>query len=487
MRILLYGRDTSGLINNLANGLKLLGYDVQTAAAENNPYYGHKFSISVSPNDLIASINETGVIPSQKFYDFVDQFDLFIFNTGPTLLPGMEDFPILRKMGKKIIFRNTGSNTRFLYPGSLQWNEAGAIFPLAEYEIDALEYHPYDWSQPWAYFQNDLTYAYNLAPKLYKECMCALYADAVTNGPAHTSLTFYPYFAGINTFDPTGIQPHIPGRVKPIILHAPSREIYKGTSYILACLEELKNEGVDFELVCPGKISNNKLKQLLGVADIVIDAIFYGAHGILANEGMASGCLVLGTNDWNEQPVPYNRPVVPINLSNLKEQIRRAILDLPFRLRVAEAGIEYVNAVHHPKIAASYLISCLERAKENSYDYYPTLFLDNPFRPDYQEWITRTKARLVTERPLHCDHRKDIIPPFLQVLFTRALFKTGVHPDTDMESFLRCNFTLENIQTSLLPRWDASKLKKVNKWLSIGEKAGYGLPNTEYIPNTELL
>lgn len=487
MNILIYGSNTAGLIHNLGKGLEQLGHTVQTASTNKNRFYAHSFTLTLSFEDLIESIFPDRVVPSRKFFSLAEQFDVFIFNSGITLLPGMYDLHLLRQMGKKIIVRNTGSCTRFIYPGSLLWNYAGHLFNISAEELTELFEPKHDWTKTSSYFEN-IAYAYHLAPKLYKECMCALYADAVTNGPAHSSLCFSPFFAAINTFDPEGITPHIPSRIKPIIIHAPSREAFKGTRDILACLEELRAEGLDFELVRPEKIPNKQLKRLLHLADIVIDDLACGSHGILANEAMASGCIVLGANAWDISPIPFHRPVVPISRTNLKQQIRRAIQDIHFRKKVAEAGIEYVNAVHRPDIAASYLLQSLERASQKAYDYYPTLFLDNPFRPDYQAWIEQTHAQLyIPDGEGTPTHRKDAVPPFLQELFGRALFKAGVHPETDVENFLHYGYATEKLQHHLLPRWDASTLTKVNPWLWIGKNAGAGLSRVEYIPADELL
>ena len=487
MKILFFGANTAGLIYSLGKGLRELGHQVRTASINRNAFYEHSFSFSLSSSELIESATDETIIPSQKFYDLAAQFDVFIFNTGITLLPGMSDLPLLRKMGKKIIVRNTGSCSRFIYPGSRLWNHVGHPFNIsAEERAELIQPKP-DWRKKTSYFEN-ITYSYHLAPKLYKESMGALYADVVTNYPEHGSLSFSPFFAAINTFDPENIVPCIPGRSKPIIVHAPSREAFKGTRDILACMEELRSEGLDFELVRPQKMPNRELKQLLHLADIVIDALGCGGHGILANEAMASGCVVLGINNSEACPLPLHRPIIPVNRTNLKEQIRRAVLDVPFRRRVAEAGLEYVNAVHLPANAAKYMMSCLERSQQKTYDYYPTLFLDSPFRPDYQAWIEKTQAQLyIPEGEGEFTHRQDVIPPFLQQLFSKALFSSGVHPATDLSHFLCHGFTVEKLQAHLIPRWDAGKLTKVNPWLSLGEKAGHGLPKTEYIPENELL
>lgn len=475
MKILISGANTAGTLYNLANGLTALGHDVSSLSIGGGGFYRHHFSLSISPDTLVAARTATDITPSAAFYSLAEEFELFIFNSGITLLPGMRDLPILRRLGKKIIVRNTGSCTRFLYPGSLLWNHAGAPFSLSQEELRELACPAADWNSISSYFA-PITYAYHLAPKLYKECMCALYADAVTNGPAHSSLSFAPFFAAINTFDPEGINAYIPGRSKPVILHAPSREAFKGTADIMASLEELRTEGLDFTLVRPQKLPNHELRKLLHHADIVIDELACGGHGILANEAMASGCLVLGANSPTVSPLPLHRPVVPINRQNLKEQIRRAVRDLAFRRRVAEAGIDYVNAVHRPPAAAAYLLSCLERGLHRDADYYPTLFLDNPYRPDYAGWIRQSRARLTTpDGTCPMVERQDEIPPFLRALLAKSLFRTGVHPQTDMQKF-RCSGYIDNLQEQFLPRWDTARLRQANPWLWMGESAGRGLP-----------
>ncbi len=494
MKILFAGLETSAVIRNLSLGLGELGHDVDTAIPVHNPFYKYSYTYEIPPHFFVRALaGESGdrpflcsqIVPRDEFYEFVEPYDVVVFHTDDILLPGMSSIPILRRMGKKIIFRNTGSNGRFLYPGALLWNRYGALFNISGEEADYLQNPKGDWTNPQEYL-GYVAYAYRIGPKLYKECVNALFTDVITNCPAHSSLNFSPFFLGLNTFDPQGIDPRIPARQKPVIIHAPSREAFKGTRDILACLEELRAEGLDFELVNPHKMPNRQLRKLLGMADIVINDLACGNHGILGNEAMAYGCAVLGTNSPEVAPLPLHRPVIPITRATLKAQIRRAVLDVPFRVRVAEAGIAYVNAVHHPARAAAYLLSCLERAAEKDYDYYPTLFLDNAFLPDYAGWIREHQIQFYApDKDFTPGSWKEKIPPMLQELLCRALFKAGVHPHTDMEKFLAAGF-VEKLQTRYLPRWDISRLRQVNPWLWLGENAGKGIASEEYIPFAEL-
>lgn len=73
------------------------------------------------------------------------------------------------------------------------------------------------------------------------------------------------------------------------IVHAPSHRKVKGTEVILAALEQLRREGVDFELILVEGLSNAKARELYASADILIDQLFAGWYGGLAVELMALG------------------------------------------------------------------------------------------------------------------------------------------------------------------------------------------------------
>ena len=492
MNILLVGVETAKLLFNLKNGFQKLGHDVKSCCFGQNRFYSDSNYDWIIPENAFL-INNLRVVqdgipicePSPLFYEITKDADVILFLSCRTFFPGMTDLPLLKSMDKKIIVKQTGTDMRWIYPGGIVWNYADSLFNLANAEVEYINNVP---SGKIDGFLNTL-YRPGLANKLYITCMTALHADVVSAGPVHAPLLPSPFFAGINLFASEQFRANIPGRVKPIIVHAPSNEAYKGTNSILSALEEAKREGADFELIQVQNMPNEKLKQLLQLADIVIDDLACGGHGILANEAMASGCLVLGTNNPQVQPLPINRPVVPINRNNICQQIKRAIVDVPFRTRVAEYGVEYIaHGVHSQESGAAYLLDSLERASRKDFDYYPTLLLDNPAWPDYKSFVDTNNIEVYSpdQKFVPTSQREDI-PEALQRMLAETVMRFGAHPLTDLRAFSACGLTGDFLQENLTPRWDTEKLTVVNPWLSTGPNAQYGFSDTNHIPYAELL
>ena len=109
MKILISGMNTAGFIHNFGRGLSELGHEVTTVTFSDNKFYNHHFSYTFDQTTFVTQQDENTLAPSKEFFSFIEKFDLFIFISGLTLLPGMRDLPILHKLGKKIIIRNTGS------------------------------------------------------------------------------------------------------------------------------------------------------------------------------------------------------------------------------------------------------------------------------------------------------------------------------------------------------------------------------------------
>lgn len=420
------------------------------------------------------------VTPSDAFFQFVEPYDIFLFVTGPTLLPAFADLPLLRNMGKKIIFQSTGSCSRFLFPTARYRNYFNTPFPVDIYEKKYLVTSATQQSfTPFA--RSADTYPTNLAAKIYREAMIALYTDAHGSWAEAASLTTAPFYISPNALILDNIKSNIPGRKVPLIIHAPSNRCYKDSDFIERSIAELKEEGLEFHWQVLTGLPNAVVKTLLRSADIAIDAISCGMYGVFACEAMASGCLVLGTNQPEAEPLPFNRPVVPISRENFKEQVRHAVLDLDFRLRQAEAGIEYVQTINSPQAAAKYMLTCLQRAERSDYDYYPTLFLDNPFVPDYAGWIRKHNLKLFfSDEPFKISNNKEYIPPYIRILLLKALQMRGVHPQTNLSAFLSEFLQIPSVRSDLIPRWNSDGLSQVNPWLWLGPNAGDGFADIHH-------
>jgi len=73
------------------------------------------------------------------------------------------------------------------------------------------------------------------------------------------------------------------------ILHAPNHKEIKGTKFIERAIEELRSNGYRIEYIFKQGLPNSELIKLIQSADIVIDQLIMGWHGMFALEAMAAG------------------------------------------------------------------------------------------------------------------------------------------------------------------------------------------------------
>jgi hypothetical protein len=168
---------------------------------------------------------------------------------------------------------------------------------------------------------------------------------------------FMPYAnVEIEKFAP--IYPATQGR--PRIVHAPSDGSIKGTSLILAALEQLKSR-YDFELVVVEKKTHEEALALYRSADLAIDQVLAGWYGGFAVEMMAMGKPVacyIRDEDMHFVPpsMRQDMPVLNINPGRLAEDLA-GILDRRSEWRaIGQASRAYVERWHNPSIIAKAMI-----------------------------------------------------------------------------------------------------------------------------------
>jgi hypothetical protein len=112
--------------------------------------------------------------------------------------------------------------------------------------------------------------------------------------------------------------PPDPSNKKPLVVHAPTAPVCKGTKHILAAVELLKNKyDFDFELI--QNMSHAVAKEKIKSCDIFIDQLILGSYGMATMEALAYGkpvfCFMKESVLKNEFPVDI--PIVNANPDNL--------------------------------------------------------------------------------------------------------------------------------------------------------------------------
>jgi hypothetical protein len=141
------------------------------------------------------------------------------------------------------------------------------------------------------------------------------------------------------------MQEHCPeAEIVPRVL--PVDQFYKGSKFVLAALEELRAEGVEFELKLLERVPFTEAVEWYKRADIIVDQLLIGWYGVLAMECMAMGKPVAVYMRPDLADTPGEIPVWNVNLDNLKDRLRLLIQDFDLRLDLASRSRDYVRRVH---------------------------------------------------------------------------------------------------------------------------------------------
>ena len=131
--------------------------------------------------------------------------DLFIMY-APAVLPTNLYYPILKLLGKKIITPFWGSDIRYWYAFAEEMRSFGVqdeILPFIEYARNR---------SGGSYWDKQRTV--RAAEK---------YSDLIISQPDFSQLQTRPYMRAIVPLDLSEYRFNVPGRIKPLILHAPSQ------------------------------------------------------------------------------------------------------------------------------------------------------------------------------------------------------------------------------------------------------------------------
>lgn len=145
-------------------------------------------------------------------------------------------------------------------------------------------------------------------------------------------------------------------RERPLIVHAPSRRGTKGTEEILAVIEALRAEGLEFDFELVEGLTNQQARKVYERADIVLDQMRIGWYGVLSVEAMALGKAVLCyirpdlVHHLGAEP-----PLAVSDLDRLKADLTRLIADKALRIDLGRRARAYCEAVHADTVVAAKL------------------------------------------------------------------------------------------------------------------------------------
>jgi len=168
--------------------------------------------------------------------------------------------------------------------------------------------------------------------------------------------TWLPVVVGRDAFRPG---PPVLERARPVVVHAPSSPMLKGSALIDRVLGELAREGV-LEYRRLDGIPSAFVGDFLREADVVVDQVVLGNPGVLAAEAMAAGRLVIAhLSAAVRERFPVEIPVVEATPDLLEDVLRAVCADRTHFRSVAAAGPAFTAAVHSGERSAQVLADFL--------------------------------------------------------------------------------------------------------------------------------
>jgi glycosyltransferase involved in cell wall biosynthesis len=343
-RILHAPTNIAGIAGLLSRAQRDLGYDSTSVQ-----YISHKYAFETDRTlNLRRADNaaKKALTVGTFALDALRRYDVFHLYFGNTLFPyPYPDLPLLRAMGKRIIFHFCGCEVR---------NRA---ITLEKYEVSGCS-----------------------------ECISLVCLGKRHPDPSRADVTL------VSTPDLLEFVPGAllmpgpvdmarwtprPPRTEPIspehpvrILHAPSDREIKGTRHLMDAIERLRAEGYPVELLMLEGVPHEQVADFCSQADIAVDQLMIGAYGTVSIEMMAKGVpVVCRIRDDLRHHYPADLPIInagPDDVYNVLE----GLLQRPETWHeVGRKGVEYVRHEHEMHVVAERTLELYDerrRAKDES-------------------------------------------------------------------------------------------------------------------------
>lgn len=332
MKVLHAPENIAGQASMIAKAQRELGVEADVLVFNQKEYNYHcDINLSLSEKKIIMRY----FLMTFNFIRCFFKYDVFHFHFGFSLLPNNLDLPILKLFNKKTIMHYWGSDIRqadiainyvyFKTPEELQ-----KIYPA---EDDAIKRKKIGRIEK--YVNVSIAGDYPLLPYCPESSIVVKQALEISNLP----------FIGCENRN---------GNIR--IVHAPTDREKKGTKYVIAVIERLKQEKNNIDFILVEHKTHNEALEIYKNADIVIDQIVLESHGTLAMECMALGKPVLCRIDKKFIKDYHDIPLVNTDPDNIYENLELLIENPDLRKSLGEKGRKYVEEVHDSKKIAKQLI-----------------------------------------------------------------------------------------------------------------------------------
>jgi len=307
----------------MAQGLRLAGHDVEVWQ-----YQPNKFGYAAD------RVFEQGADAQTYLHRFIEaveaEFDVVHFHFANSLIPARGylpwfwDLPVWRALGVTVVFTFHGSDVRLR--SHAMADDKWSYYHFADVPCD-----------------EDLIAAKLAVIRRYASHMTI---GSVPNQPYVEEAVYVPKIVDTDTIT---VAPLVRGR-RPVVAHAPSRRATKGSDLVLAGLDRLRADGVEFDLDLIENLTNTEAIARMGRADIVVEKLLGGDAGVSSLETMALGRVAVARIRDQVRAQHPAMPVVSADPETFVDVMRDLLGDPDRRARLGEQGRAYVEQEHSPAV-----------------------------------------------------------------------------------------------------------------------------------------
>lgn len=387
--------DIASLIHDFTRGFNALGIDVLSMVHQRSRIQGGRcdFELDVmapapaagADSALVARWQQQRAAACDEAWQrAVAECDTFLFIWN-SFRDDYSDLIELKRRGKRIVWWFVGDDSR--------WKPAYDQ-DLAQFGLGPLHY-------------NYPITPQELLPKMLRLRTAEALADVVVNTPSQCAMALRPYFDALHSPIALDRYPHdTEQRERPVLLHAPSNADKKGSADILAVLDELRAEGLAFDVRLLDRVPHDEALRIYADVDVLVGQLGAMTLGKQDRELMATGKVVIGGPAATSYPQhwPEDCPAVPaMRADELRTALRSIVPDVQRRRELALRGRAWVAARHDPATTCGRLIEAIEGRREP--DFHPTFFRER-FIPESPQMalVHNAGTGLVKQSPWYVSH-----------------------------------------------------------------------------------
>ena len=336
MRVLFAPRNISGQATEMAEAVRRLGHHAEVWSF-GPPALGFQADRIFDRDRLLTHPDYRW----SMFDEAVKGFDVFHFMYGRSLLdpvdpvlPALWDIPLLKFLGKRVLMHYRGSDVRL--PSIHQRREPDSYFNASHVTVD----------------EDALRQRVSIARR---HCDALLVSTPGLLDYVPDAL-LVPHTLDLLAWSHSRpVEPKIPE-----VVHVPSNAQTKGTAAVDAALEPLDRSGVIRYRKLEG-LDRAQLRLALTGADIVVDSLGIGDHGLISTEAMAAGCVAIAHIHPKNRDRTPGVPVVEATGETLAGVVSDLASSPDRRAQIRRAGVAWVDTQHSYEAVGPLLDSLYRR------------------------------------------------------------------------------------------------------------------------------